>query len=334
LAVLYEEMGRAMFPSPHLSTVVLCGLTILAAGDKKQKAEFLPKIVEGDMILALALTETTASWDAEGIKATATACGDDYIINGTKLFIHDANIADYFLCAAITNERAQPNQSITLFLVDAKDKGISQTLLKTTAGDKQSEVVFDSVKVPGKNMVGKINGGWYHLEKVLNLGAVMLCAEMVGAGQSILELTMEHAKTRIRFDLPIGIHQHVQEHCIHLLSEVDGSRWVTYQAAWKLSQNLPCDMEVAIAKAWASDAHERACWRAHQVFAGVGFNEEFVLSLYTRRAKSAQLYLGDAAHYRNKIARQLDGWNLEIPKGKPLGLWENEEREQPSTWLR
>jgi len=326
LAVLYEEMGRAMFPSPYLSTVVLCGLTILAIGNDEQKAEFLPKITKGDLILALALTEPSASWDAEEITVQAIADGDNYIINGTKLFVHDAHIADYLLCVTRTGGGTTPEDGITLFLVDAKSPGINYTPLITTAGDKQSEVVFDKVRVPKKNIVGELNGGWAPLFKVLQQGAVMVCAEMVGAGQAILELTIDYAKTRIQFDQPIGINQYVQDHCIHLLSEVDGSRWVTYQAAWRLSENLPSDMEIAIAKAWTSDAHERACWRAHQVLAGVGYTTQLgILPLHSRRGKASQLYLGDSAYWRRKVAQQMDGWTLEVPRGKPLGLWEGEE---------
>ncbi len=339
LTVLYEEMGRAMFPSPHLSTVVLCGQTILAAGSEEQKADLLPSIVSGDLILALALTEPESSWDgkawdAEGVAVSATADGDDYIIDGTKLFVHDAHIADYLLCVTRTRQGAVPEDGVTLFLVDAKSPGISYTLLRTTAGDKQSEVVFDKVRVPKKNMVGELNGGWPPLTKAMQVGAVLLCAEMVGAGQRLLELTVDYAKTRIQFDMPIGINQYVQEHCVYLLSEVESSRWVTYQAAWRLSEGLPYDMEVAIAKAWTSDAHDRACWRAHQVFAGVGFTiDAGVLPLYSRRAKGQQLYLGDTAHHLKKVAKQVDKWPArERPKGKPLGLWDKPLEDQVPAW--
>ncbi len=340
LAVLYEEMGRTMFPSPHLSTVALCGLAILAAGSEEQKADLLPKIASGDLILALALTEPESSWDgkawdADGVTVRATPDGDNYIINGTKLFVHDAHIADYLLCVTRTSDGAIPEDGITLFLVDAKNPGISYTLLKTTAGDKQSEVVFDKVRVPKKNIVGELNGGWSSLTKVLQQGAVLLCAEMVGAGQRVLELAVDHAKTRIQFEQPIGINQYVQEHCVYLLSDVDGSRWTTYQAAWKLSGNLPCDMEVAIAKAWTSDALETACWRAHQVIAGVGYTVDAgVLPLYSRRAKGQQLYLGDTAHHLKKIAQQVDKWSPpEMPKGKALGLWEKAEEMRIPEWF-
>ena len=332
LTVLYQEMGRAMFPSPHLSTVVLGGLTILSAGSEEQKADLLPRIAKGDLVLALALTESESAWDgkawdAEGVAVKATADGDDYVINGTKLFVHDAHIADYLLCVTRTVYPLYPTTTedgVTLFLVDAKSHGISYTLLETTAGDKQSEVVFDKVRVPKKNIVGKLHGGGAPLAKVLQQGAVLLCAEMVGAGGRVLELAVHHAKTRIQFDMPIGINQYVQDHCAYLVSEVDTSKWLTYQAAWMLSEGLPCNTEAAMAKAWTSDAHERACWRAHQVLAGVGYSvDEGVLPLYSRRAKTQQLYLGDTAYHLDKVAEQMDKWSPpEKFKGKPLGLWD------------
>ena len=164
-----------------------------------------------------------------------------------------------------------PKTGDTLFLVDAKDPGISYDVLETTAGDKQCEVTLRRVKVPKENMIGPLHKGWAPLEKVMQKGAVLLCADMVGAGQRVLEITVGYAKARVQFDMPIGINQYVQDHCVFLLSEVDASRWLTYQAVWKLNENLPCNLEVAMAKAWTSDSHERACWRGHQVLAGVGY---------------------------------------------------------------
>jgi len=218
--------------------------------------------------------------------------------------------------------------------VGARSPGISYTLLKTTAGDKQSEVVFDNVRVPRGNIVGELHGGWHPLAETLQQGAVLLCAQMVGAGEAILGLTVDYARTRIQFEQPIGINQHVQEHCVNLLADVEGSRWVTYQAAWRLSQGLPADMEVAIAKAWAGDALERGAWAAHQVLAGVGYTmDDGVMPLYSRRLKSAQLYLGDAAFHLKKVAEQLDKWPApEKPRGKPLGIWCTLEEEQIPAW--
>ena len=339
LSVIYEEMGRAMLPSPHLSTVVLCGLAILEAGTEEQKADLLPKIAKGDLILSLALTEPESSWDgkaweAEGVTVRATPDGDDYIIDGTKLFVHDAHIADYLLCVTRTRDGEKPDDGVTLFFVDAKDPGISYEILETTAGDKQSEVTFNKVKVPKKNIIGALHGGWPPLEKVMKKGAVLLCAEMVGAGQRVLEITVDYAKARIQFDMPIGINQYVQDHCVFLLSEVDSSRWLTYQAVWKLNEDLPCDMEVAMAKAWTSDSHERACWRGHQVLAGVGYTVDTgALPLYSRRAKTKQLYLGDSDFYLEKVVQQVEKWPApEKFRGKALGIFDVPKEKQIPYW--
>jgi alkylation response protein AidB-like acyl-CoA dehydrogenase len=340
MAILYEEMGRAMLPSPHLSTVVLCGLTILNAGSEEQKEELLPKIVNGDLILALALTEPESSWegkawDAEGVSVRATAEGDDYVVDGTKLFVFDANAANYLLCVTRTKEGGRPEDGVTLFLVDAKNPGITYTILRTTTGDKrQCEVAFDRVRVPKRNMVGELNAGWIPLHKAMQVGAVLLSAQMVGAGRAATELALDHAKTRIQFDMPIGIHNWVQDYCIQAFADVEGSRNVVYQAAWMLSEDIPCDMEVSMAKARTNDALEDAFWNAHQVLAGVGFTtQDGVLPLYTKRNRADTLYLGDTNYHLEKIAQQIEKWPApEVPKGKPLGIFTTPEDLQTPAW--
>jgi alkylation response protein AidB-like acyl-CoA dehydrogenase len=340
MAILYEEMGRAMLPSPHLSTVVLCGLTILNAGSEEQKEELLPQIVNGDLTLALALTEPESSWegkawDAEGVSVRATAEGDDYVIDGTKLFVFDANAANYLLCVTRTKNGGRPEDGVTLFLVDAKSAGIRYAILRTTTGDKrQSELVFDRVRVPKKNMVGELNAGWMPLHKAMQVGAVLLSAQMVGAGQAAMELAVDHAKTRVQFDMPIGIHNWVQDYCIQAFANVEGSRNVVYQAAWMLSENIPCEMEVSMAKARTNDALEAAFWNAHQVLAGVGFTtQDGVLPLYTKRNRADTLYLGDTGYHLEKIAQQIEKWPApEVPKGKPLGIFNTPEDLQTPAW--
>ncbi|UCH51778.1 MAG: acyl-CoA/acyl-ACP dehydrogenase [Chloroflexota bacterium] len=340
MAILYEEMGRALFPSPHLSTVVLCGLTILHAGSEEQKANMLPKIVNGELILALALTEPEASWDgkgwvAEGITMPATSEGDDYCLSGTKLFVHDAHIADQILVAARTKKDKRAEEGITLFLVDAKSPGISYNPLRTTAGDnKQSEVAFNKVMVPKKNIVGKLHDGWAPLDKALKIGAVLLSAQMVGSGEKAMELAIDHAKTRVQFEMPIGIHNWVQEYCIMAFADVQGTRNLVYQAAWMLSQDMPCDLEVAMTKARANEAIVDAHWQAHQVLAGVGFtSQDGVLPLHTKRGKVCQLYLGDTDHHMEMIAQQAEKWpEPEKPEGKPLGIFDTAEDLQVPNW--
>jgi len=306
LAVLLEETGRACLPGPFFPTVVLGGLAILEAGSEQQMSEFLPQIVSGDMLFTLALTEpATIRYDPSLITVKATVEQNDYVIDGIKLFVPDAHVADYIVCAARTKGDAGSRDGITLFLVDAKTPGINCTLLKTVAGDKQCEVVFDKVKVPGDNILGGLDRGWTHLEKLLQKAAVAKCAEMIGGAQQVLEMTVSYAKERIQFGRPIGSFQAVQHHCANMVIDIDGGKFATYKAAWLLSEGLPCNREVAVAKAWVSEAYKRVVGLGHQVFAAVGYIIDHDMPLYSRRAKAAELAFGDVNYYQEVVAQEL-----------------------------
>ena len=147
LIVLLEEMGYNLLPGPFFSTMVLGALPILSAGTEKQKELYLPAIAGGEKIFTMALTEVSGKYDAASVAVKATPAGDGYVISGLKLFVPDAHLADYILCVARTKDGADPEDGITLFIVDGKAPGIKTTLLKTLARDKQTEVVFDQVKV-------------------------------------------------------------------------------------------------------------------------------------------------------------------------------------------
>jgi alkylation response protein AidB-like acyl-CoA dehydrogenase len=303
LAVLMEEMGRACLPGPFVASVVLGGMTILEAGSDAQKQQYLTAIAGGD-IFTLALTEPDGSYDAESIRTKATAHGDDFVITGTKFYVPDASVASHLLVVARTKEGAKED-GLSLFIVDARSHGIKYTPLKTIASDKQCEVVFDNVKVPKANLVGKLNHGWPVVRKTLQLAAVAKCAEMVGAAQQVLEMTTAYAKDRIQFDKRIGTFQAVQHHCANMLIDIDGMRMLTYEAAWLLSAGLPADKEVAMAKAWVSDAIVRVAKLGHQVHGGVGYTIDHDLQLYYRRGRAAAALFGDANYHREAVASQL-----------------------------
>jgi alkylation response protein AidB-like acyl-CoA dehydrogenase len=305
LAVLLEEMGRACLPGPFFSTVILGGLTIADAGSEEQKEKYLPKIASGEMFFTLALTEPSAQYDADAIETRATADKDGYEINGTKLFVPDAHIADYMLVAARTDEKAKAEKGISLFIVDSKSPGISPTVLKTIANDKLCEVVFKGVKVPKENLLGKLNQGWGEVEKLIQRAAVAKCCEMVGCIQQALDMTVSYAKERKQYDRPIGSFQVIQHYCADMATDVDGTRLATYQAAWMLSEGLPCAKEIAIAKAWAGEACQRVMALAHQIHGAIGVTIDHDLQYYTRRAKAAEVSFGDASFYREVVAREM-----------------------------
>jgi len=306
LAVLLEEMGRACLPGPFFSTVVLGGLTILDVGSEEQKQEFLPQIASGQRIMTLALTESSARYDATGIAVKVAVNNGQYVINGTKLFVPDAHVADWIICVARTRKEEKPENGITLFLVRSGSQGMVCNLLSSLARDKQCEVIFDNFRVPKENMLGEADQGWAEVSRVLQRAALAKSIEMVGGAQQVLEMTVNYAKERVQFDRPIGSFQAIQHHCANMAVDVDTARLLAYQAAWKLSEGLPCEMEVALAKAWTSEASRRVASLGHQVHGAIGFTLDHDMQLYSRRAKAAEVAFGDADFYREKLARELE----------------------------
>ncbi|MDY7018985.1 MAG: acyl-CoA dehydrogenase family protein [Chloroflexota bacterium] len=306
LCVLLEEMGRVCLPSPFFSTIVLGALLIIDAGSEEQKRELLPKVASGQMLLTLALTEPSARWDAKGVALKAIPDGDNYILNGTKLFVPDANVSDFIVVVARTQEGMKGEEGITLFLLNTKDHSINITPLKTISGDKQCSVVFNHVKINRKNVLGEVDKGWQIIDKVLDKATAAKCCEMVGGAQRVLEMAVDYAKQRVQFGRPIGSFQAIQYYCANMATDVDGSRFIAYQAVWRVSEGLPCAKEVAWAKAWVSEAYRRVTALGHQIFGAIGFCEDHDMPLYSKRAKASELFLGDSFFHQDKIAQSLD----------------------------
>jgi alkylation response protein AidB-like acyl-CoA dehydrogenase len=161
---------------------------------------------------------------------------------------------------------------------------------------------MDNVEVGRDALLGGEGDGWPLLKKLLQRGATLTCAEMMGGAQAVLERTVAYVKDRVQFERPVGSFQAVQHKCANMAAACDGARFVTYQAAWLMSENLACEREVAIAKAWTSDAYTRVCLDAHQAHGAIGFTQEYDLQLYTRRAKAAELAYGDTRHHSELLA--------------------------------
>jgi len=302
LTVVLEEMGRVCFTSPFFATVVLGAAAIMEAGNAAQKKKYLPGIVEGKSIVTLAIAEVSGKYTADAIQMKVMLQGSHFIINGTKLFVPDAHVADYLICVARTREADNPQDGITLFIVDINTPGITVKLLKTIAGDKQCEVTFDNVRVAGENVLGEKNNGWSCVENILQRANVARCAEMVGGAQQVLKMTLDYAKERIAFGHPIGAFQSLQHRCADMLIDIDGSRFATYQAAWRINERIPAAREAAIAKAWVSQACRRVMNSAHQVHGAIGFSEDHILHFYTKKTRSNEFSFGDVNYQLEKIA--------------------------------
>jgi alkylation response protein AidB-like acyl-CoA dehydrogenase len=306
LCILLESMGAVCCPGPFFSTVVLGGLAILSAGSHEQKQAFLPKIANGDLIFALATIEPGSWYGTSGVSMTALETADSYILTGKKLFVENAHIADYILCVARTGSDTGPEGTLTIFIVDPKHSGVQCIPLKTLAYDRQCEVVFDHVEVPKHSVLGNIGQAGKFLTSLQEQAAVAKCAELVGCIQTIFNRTVAYAKERKQFGRSIGSFQAIQHHCANMVIDVDGSRFITYQAAWKISEGLPATMDAAMAKAWTGSASRNVTTLAHQIHGAISFTEEYDVHLYYRRASAGEVAFGDVEDHLEKVAQQLN----------------------------
>ena len=305
VVILLEEMNRVLLPSPFFSSVILGGLFILEAGGEEQKKSFLSQIASGDKIFTLALTESDGECQAEAIGTKAVEDKDGYFINGVKLFVPDAAVADYLICVARTNDKVSPENGITIFVVDAKSPGITYTELKTVSQDKQYEVIFEKVHVPKANILGKLDNGWAVVEKVLPKVYVAESAQMVGGLDRVLEIILNHVGEKVQGERIIGSFQAIQHMLSDIKVELDISQLLTYEAAWKIEQGLPFTLEASMVKAWLSNAYSQATVWGQQLLGGAGYLEDPDMGLFTRKAKSLEVTFGDTEFHREKVAQEL-----------------------------
>jgi 3-oxocholest-4-en-26-oyl-CoA dehydrogenase beta subunit len=305
LVVLLEEFGRALVPGPFVPTVVQVGFPLLWAGDDQQRRSYLPKLAQGELIGTMAWLEPSATSQPAAIETTATPQGENYILSGIKLCVPYAHVADYVLTVARTGTGATPADGISLFLIPAKSAGMAIDQLGTIADDHLCEVVFNDVTVPRSQVLGEPGKGWAIVEQVLQYGAVAKCAEMVGIAQQAFDISLNYAKTRVQFGRPIGSFQAIKHKLANMVLDVDGSRYVTYHAAWLLSEGLPAGREIAVAKAWTNEACRRVVKEGQQVHGGIGYTKEYDLQLYTRRAKAAEIAFDDSDAHREAVATSL-----------------------------
>ncbi len=296
LVVVLEEMGRVCFTGPYFSTVVLGASLIMDTSNEEQKQKYLADIATGKTMMTLALNETSFNYTAEEIKLKAVPKGINYILNGTKIFVTDIKAANYVIVAARTEK------GVTLFIVDINTSGITVKFYQTVGGDKQGEITFIDVKVSNKDVLEEVDNGWGYIEKVLRKANVARCAEMVGMAEQALKLTLDYAKERIAFGHPIGAFQSIQHRCADMKMDIDGARFITYQAAWKINEGIDTEKDVAVAKAFVSQACKRVMQSAHQIHGAIGFTEDHILHYYTKRARAYEFSFGGADAQLAKIA--------------------------------
>lgn len=271
VCLLVEQLGRAGIPSPFVSTVACCAPAIARFGTEELRAEWLGAIASGRVLSFVA--------------GPVTLNGST--VDGTAELVPYAAAAEAFLVVA--------GQSVVL----APAENVIYDQLSVVGTDPKYRVRFDRAPVLA------VLGGDEVVEWINAYGATATCAEMVGGAQGVLDATVEYAKQREQFGKPIGGFQAVQHHCANMAIDVLGSRFVAYEAAWRLGRGLDAGTEVAVAKSWVSEAYQRVCALGHQVHGAIGFTAEHDLHYYTRQAMSAAMAFGDADDHTERLAREL-----------------------------
>ena len=330
LGLVLREAGRALAPLPLHSTAV-AALTIARDGSDAQQEKYLPDVVSGKSVLTWAFTERNPRFVPEAVQMKAQAQGDQFVLDGTKLFVDNFPAADHCLVVARTTPGSKGAQGLTLFIVDAHSKGISQTPLITLAKDKQSEVTFKDVRVPKANVIGAVGEAWPIVERMLDRGTALLCAQMIGAARKDIEMAIEYAKFREAFGQPIGAFQSVQHTCADMQIWVDGGELLTFEALWKMDQGLPASVEVSQAKAFCNEKCEAAVRNSQAIHGGIGFMMEFDLQLWFRRVSAWTMRMGTAFEHRARIAHALIDVPGEVILGRPIPVVPEEGAEPVST---
>ena len=296
LAVLGEEMGRALVPGPFLTSTVLCGQTVAHGGSQDQKDRLLGAMCRGDLVVTMVRGDP----DKGSIEEAKDDAGG-HVLNGTVPFVPYAGAADYFVVAPTSDSEGKDSP----ILVEARRPGVVSTPMESVAGYRQYEVRLRDVLVPVDAAIGEGSEGRRAMSEALDWATVFQCAEMVGRAEKVLEMVVDYSKVRVQFGRPIGSFQAVQHRCADLRVSVDGARLVTHQAAWMLSRGMPAAEEVSIAKAHAGSLSRQAVVAGHSIFAGIAFTVEHDMQLYTMRSKIAEANLGDTDVHLARIGEYL-----------------------------
>jgi alkylation response protein AidB-like acyl-CoA dehydrogenase len=305
LVVLLEEMGRRVMPGPFFSTVLLGGAMIAEAGSPAQRGEWLARIAAGEAKAALAWTEPNLRWDAAGVTLPARETADGFTLSGSKLFVGDAHLADIIVVAARTRDGSTMEDGVSLLLAPKDTPGLTITLMPTIDETRKlCEVRLDNVTLPAAALLGDKHEGWAPLSRVAARATVALCAEMCGAAQQVLDMTVDYAKLRVAFGKPIGSYQGVKHQAADMLVALENAKSLTYYAAWAVDQDHEeARLAVAMAKAAASDMARKVAGTGIQLHGGIGMTWEHDLQLYFKRAKASEVMFGDASWHRERVAR-------------------------------
>ena len=256
--------------------------------------------------MALTLTEPNYGWTADKVQLPAVRKNGRYSLSGTKMFAPWANVADQLLVVARTKQTDDPEDGLTLFLINTNATGVDARRLSGWLEYRWSELTLDKVEVPRANIIGEVNGAWPILAAAFEKAVPMLCSLEVGICEAVFDMTVEYSRTRIQFGQPIGAFQRVADMILEIVNRLDGARWLTYDAIWRQESGEAEAAEAAsAAKAFTSEAVMIATSWGHRLTAGTGVQVDYGLPSYSGLARSLYPYLGDPVHHKRQLAKLL-----------------------------
>jgi alkylation response protein AidB-like acyl-CoA dehydrogenase len=301
-AIVYEEFGRCLAPSPHFVSCVLAAGAILEGGSEDQQREWLPAIAAGDALISPAWLEPNNGYGPEGVQLRAEAQGDDFVLTGTKLHCLFASAATRLLVLARSGEGAT---DVDLFLVDPQGSGVRVEQQRSLASDTQYKVDLEGVCVPASSRLGGVGSGWQTWNAVMHRGIVLSAAQAMGGAQRALENTCEYASEREQFAKPLAAFQSISHYLADAATEVSGGTTLVYEAAWACSQGREIGRLAPMAKLFACQTYRDLTAMSLQVFGGVGFTVEYDAQLFFRRAKQLQLSWWDGPYLEELVAASI-----------------------------
>ncbi|WP_057914838.1 acyl-CoA dehydrogenase family protein [Peribacillus muralis] len=306
---LYEEIGKT-----HNGYTTLIGahtgigtVGIVEMGNERQKEKYLPDMASGNKIGAFALTEPAAGSHATNLKMTAVKNGDTYILNGTKHYITNADIAEIFTVMAVT-DKDKGAKGITSFIVEKGFPGFKVGSMERKMGLRGShsaELIFEDCEVPAENVLGEVGQGYVNALKILANGRAGLAARNLGSCQYLLDLSIKYATEREQFDVPIIDHQAVSHMLAEMAMEIEALRSFTYRVAWMVDQKAKIIKEAAMLKLYGSEVYNRVADKAVQIHGGIGYMKDYPVERFFRDARITRIYEGTSEIQKNIITAQL-----------------------------
>lgn len=304
-----EELARGCASHALVAAVhgSLFAMPLLEFGTEEQKQKFLPPVCSGEKMAAYSLSEAGSGSDAASLSLLATEDGDDYVLNGTKLWVTQGSIADYIIVFA-TIGKEHRTKGIVAFVIEADRPGFSVGKNEVKMGFKASptsELIFDEYRVPKSNLIGEVGRGFNIAMETLNHGRISVGAQSVGMAQRALEIATMYAQQRIQFGQELAKFQAIQFKLADMQAKLHAARLVTYEAAWKKDQGMSVIKDAAIAKMYASEVGTEIAHQAMQILGGYGYTHEYNVERIYRDVRLCEIFEGTNEVQRIVIAREL-----------------------------